>query len=151
MSLREKISILFWLVIGASVSLGAWKLGIGRVSHPGVGFMSFFAGLILVLLTLVLAVLEIKKGKFKSSISPSLTLNKNVLIVICSLIVFPVVLETFGYLISMGLFIFTLFKVRTPKKWVSPLLWSIIISITSYLLFYNLLKCNFPRGVLNFG
>src|SRR4030042_4482845 len=118
MGLREKISILFWLIIGVSVSFGALKLGLGSPSHPSVGFMSFFAGLILILLTLLLAISEIKKGKSSPPTPFSLTPNKNILIVICSLIFFALVLETLGYLISMGLFIFVLLKIRAPKKWV---------------------------------
>jgi hypothetical protein len=151
MGLREKISILFWLIIGVSVSFGALKLGLGSASHPSVGFMSFFAGLILILLTLLLAISEIKKGKSSPPTPFSLTPNKNILIVICSLIFFALVLETLGYLISMGLFIFVLFKIRAPKKWVAPLMWSIGVSFSTYFLFTIFLKCNFPRGILNFG
>ena len=151
MGLREIISISFWLVIGVSVSLGALKLGLGSASHPSVGFMSFFAGLLLILLTVILAISEIRKGKSGPPTAFSLTPNKNILIVICSLIFFALVLETLGYLISMGLFIFVLFKIKTPKKWGAPLAWSIGISSGTYLLFTIFLKCNFPRGLLNLG
>lgn len=151
MGLRETIGTLFWLAIGVSVSLGAFKLGIGRVSHPGVGFMSFFAGLLLILLALLLSVLEIRKGKARPPTSFSVIPNKNILMVISSLVIFSLVLETLGYLISMGLFIFIVFKIRAPKKWGGPLFWSVVVSFSTYLIFSFLLRCNFPRGIFNVG
>lgn len=151
MGLKEKISVLFWLVIGVSVTLASIKLGIGRVSNPGPGFMSFFAGLLVIFLSLLLAGSEIRKRGYKlpSHFTPST--NVNFIIALCSLFGFVLVFNTLGYLISIGLFVFILFKTTAPKKWLSPLYWSIGVSLATYFLFSFLLKCTFPKGIFNLG
>jgi len=151
MDLREKISVLFWLVIGVSTTLASIKLGIGRVNNPGAGFMSFYAGLLLIILSLVLAALGIRKRRFTPSSSFSLPISKNLVIALCSLFGFVLVLKTLGYLISTGLFVFVLFKITAPKKLLGPLFWAIGVSLATYFLFSVLLNCNFPKGVFSLG
>lgn len=151
MDLKAGISVLFWLVIGVSVTLASIKLGIGRLSNPGAGFMSFYAGLLLIVLSLLLAVLKIRKGKPKLSSTLSLSIGKSLIIAFCSLVGFVLILKTLGYLISIGLFVFVLFKTTAPKKWLNPLFWAIGVSFATYFLFSVLLKCNFPQGVFNLG
>lgn len=151
MDLKAGISVLFWLVIGVSVTLASIKLGIGQVSNPGAGFMSFYASLLLIFLSLLLAFLEIRKRGSKLSSAFSLSVGKNLIITFCSLVGFVLILKTLGYLISIGLFVFVLIKTAAPRKWLSPLLWAIGVSLATYFLFSVLLKCNFPQGVFNLG
>jgi len=151
MGLRERIGILFWLLIGIIVSLASIRLGIGRAANPGSGFMPFFSGLLLIFLSLLLVVQEIRKVRAKPSISFSLNINKNLGILVCSFLVFIFVLQTLGYLISLSILLFVLLEATAPKKWISSLLWAIGVSICSYLIFSILLKCNLPRGIFNLG
>jgi putative tricarboxylic transport membrane protein len=153
MDLRATISFLFWLVVGVAVALGSVRLGVGQVNNPGAGFLSFYAGLLLIILSLILAVLEIRKRRrmFKFSSSFSLPISKNLAIALGSLFGFALILEMLGYLISTGLFVFVLFKITAPRKWVGPLFWAIGISLVTYFLFSVLLECNFPKGVFNLG
>lgn len=151
MDLKAGISILFWLVIAVSVTLASIKLGIGQVSNPGAGFMSFYAGLLLIALSLLLAFLEIRKRGSKLPSTFSLSIGKNLIIAFCSLVGFVLILKTLGYLISIGLFVFVLFKTTAPKKWLNPFFWAIGVSLATYFLFSILLKCNFPPGVFHLG
>ena len=153
MDLRATISVGFWLLIGATVSLASIKLGIGQVNNPGAGFLSFYAGLLLIILSLILAVLEIRKRKRapKLSSSFSLPVSKNLAVALCSLFGFVLILKTLGYLVSTSLFVFVLFKITVPKKWLGPLFWAIAVSLATYFLFSILLECNFPKGIFNLG
>ena len=147
MDLKTKISVLFWLLIGVAGSIGGTKLGIGTFSNPQAGFMPFFVALLLILLSLLLAISEIRKVKLKSSTPFSISLNKDVLLVLCCFFVYILVLETLGYWISIFLFVFALLKLKAPKKWLGPLLFSIAVSSGTYFIFSVLLKCSLPRGI----
>ena len=153
MDLKTTISFLFWLVMGVAVAFGSVKLGIGQVNNPGAGFMSFYASLLLIILSLILAVLEIIKRKRVSepSSSFSLSISKNLAVALCSLFGFVLILKTLGYLVSTCLFVFVLFKITAPKKWLSPLCWAIGVSLATYYLFSVLLECHFPKGMFNLG
>jgi len=152
MDLKEKIAVLFWLLIGVSVSLSAVKLRLGRVNNPGPGFMSFYAGLFLIALSLILAALEMKKGRSKVPTTGALfSINRNLAISLLSLFCLATVFTTLGYLVSVALFVFVLLKMTAPREWIGPLLWSICFSLAAYLLFSVLLRSELPRGVFNIG
>ncbi len=149
MSLKDIISTLFWIIIGVLVSFASIKLNIGDVKHPGPGFMSFYAGLILIFLTLLMAGSKIKKGRDTKSVSFAQAINVNFVIVLCSLFGFALILNFLGFLVSIGLFVFVLLKITAKKKWLTPLLWSIGVSLVTYFVFSVLLKCNLPLGILD--
>ncbi len=151
MDSKDIISTLFWLIIGIMVSLGSVKLHIGQPTNPGPGFMSFYAGILLIILSLLSAVINIRKRRIKTSIPLSLGLSTNLIVVVCSFFGCALVFETLGYLISIGLFVFVLFKITAPKKWLSPLICSIGVALGVYLVFSLLLQLNFPRGIFNLG
>jgi putative tricarboxylic transport membrane protein len=46
-------SALFWVAVGILACYGATRLGLGSVTEPGPGFIFFWSGLILVLLSLI--------------------------------------------------------------------------------------------------
>lgn len=151
MATKDIVSSLFWFIIGILVSLGSVKLHIGQPSNPGPGFMCFYAGILLIILSLLSAVMSIRKSRVKTSIPLSLGLNTNLIVIMCSFFVCALVFETLGYLISIGLFVFVLFKITAPKKWLGPLLFSIGAVLGVYLVFALLLQLNFPRGIFNLG
>ena len=47
---------LFWVALGILVCYGATRLGLGSVTEPGSGFIFFWSGLILVILSLMVLV-----------------------------------------------------------------------------------------------
>ncbi len=151
MDLKAKVSVIFWLIIGASVTLGSINLGIGQVSNPGAGFMCFYSALLLIFLSLLFAITEIRKRGLQSSPPLSMHLSKNLIISFCSLVGFVLFLKTLGYLISTGLFVFVLFKTTSPKKWLGSVLLAIGVSLATYFLFSVLLECNFPKGIFKLG
>jgi putative tricarboxylic transport membrane protein len=150
MNVKETIGSVFWLIVGISVSLGSIKLGIGQVSSPGPGFMTLLAGLIMIALSLFLVVSTIRKKASQIEDSFSLSVSIPFVIVLVSLFVFALVLTTLGYLISIALFMLVMLKL-TSKKWLGPIVWSVCVSISTYLIFSVLLKSNFPRGIFNIG
>ncbi len=145
------VAALFWLFVGFLVSISSLLVKIGTVSHPQPGFMSFFAGLLLIGLACSLLISELRAGRATPSILAFLGLNRSFLTVICCLVGYALLLESLGYLVSIGAFVFITVKMRSPGRWMSPLLWSIGVPTGTYLLFVLFLKLEFPKGVFGIG
>jgi putative tricarboxylic transport membrane protein len=74
----------------------------------------------------------------------------NPLLAVISLLVYIVLLEPLGFLLTTFLFLLLLFKLSEPKRWLAPLIFSVTAAILSYLLFSVWLQCQFPRGLIKF-
>ena len=44
---------LFWVAVGLLACYGATRLGLGSVTEPGAGFIFFWSGLVLIVLSLI--------------------------------------------------------------------------------------------------
>jgi hypothetical protein len=44
---------LFWIAVGLLASYGATRLGVGSITDPGAGFIFFWSGLVLIVLSLI--------------------------------------------------------------------------------------------------
>ncbi|HVH92391.1 MAG TPA: hypothetical protein VM783_13510, partial [Candidatus Acidoferrum sp.] len=54
---------LFWVSLGVLVCYGATRLGLGSVTEPGSGFIFFWSGLILVILSLMVLVESLRSSQ----------------------------------------------------------------------------------------
>jgi len=168
-------SSLFWLFLSIAVTVQSLRMGIGSLQNPGMGFMSFWAGGLLAMLSLVLffrAVLKKKKAKDRLTVhpraeralpaeeakqervidaAPSTTWLKKVLSVLVALVVYAVIMPFAGYLIATFLLMTFLYWFADPAgiRW---FVWSLVLSAlttaASYYVFSVLLNCQFPPGIL---
>jgi len=76
--------------------------------------------------------------------------SKRLLLTLFALLVYALSFEILGFLIATFIFLFFLFKLTEPKRWVMPLVLSGITVILSYLIFCVWLKSTFPAGILRF-
>jgi putative tricarboxylic transport membrane protein len=148
---------LIWLLLGAGFCAGSFKLKIGTLQNPGAGFIPFLVGTLLIGFGLIMflstrwgpwARSERKETgnsgtrSFKDFFIPSATL--------LILLGYVLLLESLGFLLSSVIFLFLLFKISDPRKWLLPIALSVTTVIISYLLFSVWLKGQFPRGILGF-
>ena len=148
---------LIWLLLGAGFCAGSFKLKIGTLQNPGAGFVPFLVGILLIGFGLIMflstrwgpwARSERKETKnsgtrsFKDFFIPSVTL--------LILLGYVLLLESLGFLLSSVIFLFLLFKISDPRKWLLPIALSVTTVIISYLLFSVWLKGQFPQGILGF-
>jgi tripartite tricarboxylate transporter TctB family protein len=166
-------SSLFWLSLSVTVTAQSFRMGIGTLQNPGMGFMPFWAGGLLAILSFVLffrAILEKKKVGGGSTgyqraaalpeeakqarvidAVPAVAWRKKVFLISLALVCYAVIMPVTGYLIGTFLFMTFLYWFAEPTgiRW---FLWSLLLSFlttaASYYVFSVLLNCQFPSGIL---
>jgi putative tricarboxylic transport membrane protein len=116
--------------------------------------MPFLSGSFLILFGLILAVSTISKGLEKEKTKGKeawMNVNwKSFLFTLLALFVYALLLEPLGFYITTFMFLFFLFKLTEPKRWLMPIVFSGISVILSYLIFSIWLKVQFPSGIFRF-
>ncbi|MFC1815537.1 tripartite tricarboxylate transporter TctB family protein [Thermodesulfobacteriota bacterium] len=116
------------------------RLGLGTLMKPGSGFFSFCAGVILSVLSLVV----IYRGW---GVRESLTAHsRRVILVLLSLFVYSLVLNTLGFVVSTFFLVGILFQIGESRRWWTLLIMSVLVTSLAYLIFGVLLNVYFPRG-----
>jgi len=131
-------------------SLWSLKYGFGSLSEPGVGFITFFAGAILALLSLLLffsSFREKEKPADLRDLWAGLDVKK-VLYVLGLLVVYPVLLRPAGFPLCTFILLFLLFRVKGSYGIWTTLLASFFVTAVSYLVFQVWLQVQLPRGIL---
>ena len=131
-------------------SLWSLKYGFGSLSEPGVGFITFFAGAILALLSLLLFFSSFR-DKEKPADLRDLWAGldvKKVLYVLGLLVVYPVLLRPAGFPLCTFILLFLLFRVKGSYGIWTTLLASFFVTAVSYLVFQVWLQVQLPRGIL---
>ena len=131
-------------------ALWSLKYGFGSLSEPGVGFITFFAGAILALLSLLLffsSFREKEKPADLRDLWAGLDVKK-VLYVLGLLVVYPVLLRPAGFPLCTFILLFLLFRVKGSYGIWTTLLASFFVTAVSYLVFQVWLQVQLPRGIL---
>lgn len=153
MNLLDRVSSLFCFFLGLAVIAGGVRLGLRVHLDMGPGFFPIIAGGILSLLSIFLFVQSASKRERTMRERP-FWVNpegwKLVLLTLLPVIVYPFILNYFGFLSSTFLFLFFLFWVIGYQKWWLAVVSGAGASAVVYLIFEIWLKANFPRGVLSF-
>ena len=147
----ERWSCLFWIGVAIAICVGSLRLGLGSLHGPGPGFLSFFSGVILGGLGLIVFVIS-KPSPPQSREKKTMFVKGRifrVVLTVIDLICYAVAMEYFGFLISTMVFLFILLKVIEPQRWSIAVGGSALGSGISYLIFEVWLKCQLPKG--NFG
>jgi putative tricarboxylic transport membrane protein len=148
----DQSSSLFWLVIGIGIVLCSLKYGFGSLHEPGPGFITFFAGAILIILSLSLFFSSFRDQKARTRLQTlwaGLDPGK-VFYVILLLVAYTFLLKPIGFLISTFFLLFLLFRVKGTYRLKSIFLMSLLVTVGSYIIFEIWLKAQLPKGVLGF-
>jgi len=151
MDKRDTLSSLVWFAVGIFVFISSIRLGIGSLSKPGPGFVSFYASIFFIGFTVLMLIMNrFDPKKFSKLTDAWKGLHWGaVLIVIGSSIIYLLILDKLGYLLSTFGFMLLLFGLGKMKPWVM-LISTALAVIGSYYLFHILLKVPLPRGILSF-
>ena len=150
----DRYSGAFWFVVSVCVSIQAYRLGLGDIHNPGVGFFFFWSGVVMGLLSIILlakAVLARSRGKEE----PHERVFKGVKwvkvgMVLAATVIYGIVFEWLGFLLSTVLFMAFLLRSIEAKRWIVVAFVAITSSILAYVLFEVLLKSRLPKGLLGF-
>ena len=152
MGRADRISGVFWLLFAIFVSIESYRLGLGTLHRPGPGFLFFWAGIALGLMSIVILIRawrSKKTGEPEASIFGKQNTQKIVLVLI-SLFLYAIFMETVGFiLITLLLFIFLLGMIE-KKRWLFAIFVSIVVTVAAYLIFEIWLKSQLPKGFLGF-
>ena len=142
---------LFGLAISIFVVWSGYALKLGTINDPGSGYVMFYAGLLMVLFSLIILYGAIKDG------GPTfLSLWRDVLwtkpmIVIALLVVFALLFETLGFLASTILLLMALLRAIDPVPWRRAIPIAIMVPLVCWYVLDKLLLIQLPAGVLRIG
>jgi len=139
---------IFFLLLSAYVCKVSLELGLGTLSKPGSGFISFWSGVSLGILTITMLIQNIwldkaDRGKEKKE----RTQWRTVVFALAGLFVCIFILERLGFIVSSILFIGFLFKGVEKKGWFVTILASLLMTFISYYIFKVLLQADLPKGI----
>jgi putative tricarboxylic transport membrane protein len=146
--MRNRVDIgasLFLIFIGTVVVIGAIRLGLGTTEQLRPGFLPFLCGVTLVGLS---AVLLFKAWQGRTVKSQPFGQWRRPIAVLAGLVVYVIVFERLGYVISTAFLSVILLRVFDMKsKWVLVAA-SLGIAVGTYVLFNSLLGVELPSGVI---
>jgi putative tricarboxylic transport membrane protein len=149
MTKAGRISGLLWLVFGVIVSIESHRLGLGTLNRPGPGFLFFWVGILLSIMSLIILMrtwMTTKEAEDGGLASGKKNIVKIILVLI-SLFLYALLMERLGFVVvTLLLFIFLLGIVE-KKRWGFT---SLAVTAAAYLLFDTALHSQLPKGLLGF-
>jgi hypothetical protein len=149
---NEQLSSGVFFCFGVVVTILSVRYGLGSFSTPDTGFMPFLSGLAICFFSfigLVHGTLQRKQGMHWKPIMKGLMWEKS-LFVMGALIAYALLINKLGFIVCTLLFLGFLFRVVKPISWPFTIVYSILISFISYIIFEIWLKSQLPRGPWGF-
>ena len=142
----EPFTLVLFIVLGGAVMAQSARLSLGNLHNPGPGFVPFFLGMAMVLLS-VLSYLEI------SPIAAGEKMNdgrekKPILLIFGGLILYLALMDLLGFYVSTFLLLMYLMRTCGEKQYWRSLWISGVTVVVVYLVFFKLFIIPFPEGLL---
>ena len=147
----ELWSGLVGLALSIFVIWSGYALKLGTINDPGSGYVLFYAGLLMVVFSLIILYGAVKEG------GPTfLSLWRDVLwtkplLVIGLLIAFAMVFETIGFLASTIILLIALLRVIDPVVWTRAIPIAILVPFICWYVLQKILLIQLPSGIFSIG
>jgi len=142
-------SALFWVSVGILVCYGATRLGLGSVTEPGAGFIFFWSGLILVLLSLTVLAESLRSSE--DSVQEMGQVNwAKIALVLLSLLLYAFFLERLGFVSTTFVLLSFLLGWIERTNWARSLGVASAAVVVSFAIFELWLKIRLPKGIFGF-
>ena len=148
MKKTDRIQSLIWGLFGLYIALAGVQLKLGTPRAPKPGFMIFWMGVIILILSAAFflqsfsAVRGETKVRWKGKQWP-----KGVKLML-ALFLYAAIFHWLGFILSTCLLLIFLFKGLEPQRWGMALLLSAVTIAVCYLVFSVFLELQFPPGLL---
>ena len=140
---------LFWVVLGILLCYGATQLGLGSVTEPGSGFIFFWSGLILVILSFIVFA-EDRRSTEEMVHETGDTNWAKIALVILSLVLYAFFLERLGFVMTTFVLLSFLLGWIGGTNWVRSLGVASAAALGSFAIFELWLKIRLPKGIFGF-
>jgi putative tricarboxylic transport membrane protein len=140
---------LFWVALGILLSYGATGLGVGSATEPGSGFIFFWSGLILVILSLV-AFAESRRDSEEAHLGIGALSWRKIVFVLLALLLYAFFLEKLGFVLTTFVLMSFLLAMIEGKHWSKSLGVAGAAALGSYAIFELWLKIRLPHGIFGF-
>lgn len=153
MKIRDIISSLFWMLMGAGITYSGYSLDLGHLHEPGSGFMFFGVGIIMMILSLSILFRALREKSRNGEMKEFwFQVNwRKVLWVLMALFLYAFTLKALGFILCTILLLVFLFKAIEPQKWSTAILGAVLSSLSAYLLFQIWLGSLLPKGFFSIG
>lgn len=140
---------LFWVALGILLCYGATRLGVGSATEPGSGFIFFWSGLILVVLSLIAFAESLRNGE---EVNPGMgAMNwRKIVLVLLALLSYAFFLEKLGFVLTTFVLLSFLLAMIEGKQWSKSLGVAGAAAGGSYAIFELWLKIRLPHGIFGF-
>ncbi len=138
------------MTVSAVTVLLSSKFPFGSFANPGPGFLPLSVGIIMFLLSLILFVQSFLKGKEEGKTLWTKGSTARVLLILASLIIYGVLLESLGFILMTFLLMGFLLLAIGSQRIVFAVLISLFSSIGCYAVFQLWLEVQLPKGIFGF-
>ncbi len=147
---KDRWTSIILAVIGFYVAYEGYRLNLGTLNNPKAGFMVFWTGMILGVLSILLFMqIVFSPAQGKKELWKGLEWPRGLKLML-SLVIYAAVFKWLGFILSTFLLLLFMFKGLEPQKWRIALSLSVATVALCYLIFNVFLELQFPQGVLNF-
>jgi putative tricarboxylic transport membrane protein len=144
---RDVIASVFLIVIGIAVIIWAFRLQVGTLLRPLAGFFPLLVGSGIIALSLVL----LFRGWIGRGPAPRPYGRwQKPAVMLGALAVYAVLLEPLGYIPSTIFIAVVTLRILGVMSWKVLILSSVVLSVSVYYLFTQLLGVELPAGILSF-
>jgi putative tricarboxylic transport membrane protein len=140
---------LFWVALGILVCYEATRLGLGSVTEPGSGFIFFWSGLILVILSLMVLAEGLRSTE--EIVHETRDMNwVKIALVLLSLVLYAFFLERLGFVLTTFVLLCFLLGWIERTNWTRSLGIATAAALGSFAIFELWLKIRLPKGIFGF-
>ena len=140
---------LFWIALGILVCYGANRLGLGSVTEPGAGFIFFWSGLILIVLSLMALAEGLRSTEEIVQETGEMNWVK-IALVLLALVLYAFFLERLGFVVTTFLLLSFLLGWIEGTHWTRTFGVASAAALGSFAIFQLWLKIRLPTGIFGF-
>jgi len=146
----NRIQAILWALFGLYIMYEGFGLKLGTARAPKPGFMIFWMGVVIVILSALFFI-----ETFTIPMQKHIALGRGTrwfrgVKLMAALILYVTVFQVLGFIVSTFLLLVYMFKGLEPQSWGMALLLSTVTIAICYLVFGVFLELQFPPGLLGF-
>jgi putative tricarboxylic transport membrane protein len=148
MKRTDRIQSLLWALFGFYISFEGFQLKLGTPRAPKPGFLIFWMGIIILILSLLFFLQSFSASQDEKKIRwKGLQWQRGIKLLV-ALFLYVAVFQWLGFILSTFFLLLFLFKGLEPQKWRTALILSAVTVTVCYLVFGVFLELQFPPGLL---